>query len=184
MNEDRLVSCHIASTRFCSAGTEIYGAGQAALGGERDGCGGFGSMGPTVGAGVGCAGSPTQPTSNPQTYPKADTSGTGYTYKPADNDWGYITCPNPTGPNMPDSFQEYGPNGKPIGTPSSSAHPTATTQTWGATSASADAGRGVGSSAALLRPASPSTHPQSASPSYRVGFGLRVVEERSLLRRT
>ena len=83
----------------------------------RAGCGGYGSIGPTVGAGVGCAGSPTQPTSNRQTDPKADTSGTGYTYKPADNDWGYITCPNPTGPNMPDSFQEYGPNGKPIGTP-------------------------------------------------------------------
>ncbi len=85
--------------------------------GAAGGCGGYGSIGATVGAGVGCAGSPVQPTPNQQTDPRANTSGTGYTYKPADNDWGYITCPNPTGPNMPDSFQEYGPNGKPIGTP-------------------------------------------------------------------
>jgi PKD domain len=81
------------------------------------GCGGFGSLGPLVGASVGCASSPTQ-TSPDQ--PKAPTSAGGSahdTWKPADNDWGYVTCPNPTGPNMPDALQEYGPNGKPIGTP-------------------------------------------------------------------
>ena len=81
------------------------------------GCGGFGSVGPVVGATAGCGGSPSQPTPTQPEDPKPDTSGSGYTYKPADNDWGYITCPNPTGPDMPQALQEYGPNGQPIGTP-------------------------------------------------------------------
>ena len=74
-------------------------------------------MGPVVGATAGCGGSPSQPTPTQPEDPKPDTSGSGYTYKPADNDWGYITCPNPTGPDMPQALQEYGPNGQPIGTP-------------------------------------------------------------------
>ncbi len=49
----------------------------------------------------------------------ASTEGndSGDTWKPADNDWGYITCPNSVGPNMPAALQEYGPNGQPIGSP-------------------------------------------------------------------
>lgn len=94
-------------------GTALAGLGDN----SGNGCGGFGSLGPTVGAGVGCAGSPSEQTPNLPKDPKTDTSGAGYTYKPADNDWGYVTCPNPTGPNMPSSLQEYGPNGQPIGNP-------------------------------------------------------------------
>ena len=87
------------------------------LGGNGGGCSGFGTVGPTIGATAGCGGSPNQPTPTQPEDPKPDTSGTGYTYKPADNDWGYITCPNPTGPDMPEALQEYGPNGQPVGTP-------------------------------------------------------------------
>jgi PKD domain len=81
------------------------------------GCAGFGSLGPLVGASVGCASAATQPTPDQPRNPTSAGGGADDTWKPADNDWGYVTCPNPTGPNMPDALQEYGPNGKPIGTP-------------------------------------------------------------------
>ncbi|HTW06898.1 MAG TPA: PKD domain-containing protein, partial [Acidimicrobiales bacterium] len=51
------------------------------------------------------------------TYPKGNGGTSVDTWKPADNDFGYITCPNPTGPNMADALQEYGPSGNPIGSP-------------------------------------------------------------------
>ncbi len=91
-------------------------AAAGGLGGNGGGCGGFGSLGTAVGAGVGCAGPSAKTTSAPQGDPKGNGGGPGDTWKPADNDWGYVTCPNPTGPNMPAALQEYGPNGKPIGT--------------------------------------------------------------------
>jgi hypothetical protein len=111
----RLVTALTISALGCALGG-MTSAQASSLGGSY-GCAGAGSVGPVVGAGVGCAGSPTQSTPSQPRDPKTDTNGAGYTWKPADNDWGYVTCPNPTGPNMPDALQEYGPNGQPIGTP-------------------------------------------------------------------
>jgi hypothetical protein len=41
----------------------------------------------------------------------------GTYWKPSDDDWGYITCTNPKGPNMASALQEFGPNGVPVGLP-------------------------------------------------------------------
>ena len=56
-------------------GISISDAKADEFGGDAGGCGGYGSIGSTVGAGVGCAGSPTQPTPNQQTDPRAEPRG-------------------------------------------------------------------------------------------------------------
>jgi PKD domain len=83
--------------------------------GNGGGCGAYGSIGASVSAAVGCPGSPSQPAPSQNTDPKTGGDEVGDKWEPADNNFGYITCPNPTGPNMADALQEYGPNGKPIG---------------------------------------------------------------------
>jgi PKD domain len=80
-------------------------------------CGGFGSLGPVVGAGAGCYGGAAGPVAPQQNATSTASAPSGDTWRPADNDWGYASCPNPVGPNIPLALQEYGPNGKPIGNP-------------------------------------------------------------------
>jgi hypothetical protein len=87
------------------------------LGGNGGGCGGFGSLGTAVGAGVGCYGGAGATQVAPQRAAGPASAQSGDTWRPADNDWGYASCPNPVGPNIPAALQEYGPNGKPIGNP-------------------------------------------------------------------
>ncbi len=98
-------------------GVALPSARSDGLGGNGGGCEALGNIGPSVGAGVGCAGSPSQPVAAQHTDPKSDGGAVGDKWEPADNNFGYITCPNPTGPNLAYSLQEYGPNGKPIGNP-------------------------------------------------------------------
>ena len=95
----------------------------AGLGANKgNGCGGFGSIGPKVGAGAGCGGGATHP-GGTTTTTSADSSTTGGAtapsnyWEPSDNDWGYASCPNKTGPNIPSALQEYNPKGFPIGFP-------------------------------------------------------------------
>ena len=85
--------------------------------GGGDSCGGFGSLRPVVGAGAGCYGSAAATHAPPANATSTASAQSGDTWRPADNDWGYASCPNPVGPNIPAALQEYGPNGKPIGNP-------------------------------------------------------------------
>jgi len=88
------------------------------LGGNGGGCGGLGSLGPSIGAGIGCAGAPPAPPPPQQSHPAKSVGGsTGYTWEPAHNIWGLVSCPSSSGPNMPSALQLYGPSGQPIGNP-------------------------------------------------------------------
>jgi PKD domain len=113
----RRIALGVTAALFLTEALTFRPAAADELGGNVDGCGAFGSLGSSVGAAVSCPGSPTQTTSTQEKDSTSHTTLSGDTWKPVDNDFGYITCPNPTGPNLAYSLQEYGPNGKPIGNP-------------------------------------------------------------------
>jgi PKD domain len=108
-----VILCALALLSPLMAGDALAGS----LGGNGGGCGGFGSLGPVVGVGAGCNGGSAATALPSQKATGTASAGPGDTWRPADNDWGYISCPNPVGPNIASALQEYGPNGKPIGDP-------------------------------------------------------------------
>ncbi len=101
-----ILLCSVADPAFAGLGDNY-----------ANGCGGFGSLGPVVGVGAACSGGTSATPAPPQNGTSTVGVHPGDTWRPADNDWGYISCPNPVGPNIPAALQEYGPNGKPIGNP-------------------------------------------------------------------
>jgi len=119
-------------TMLCSlvAWPKVAFGAAAGMGSGATGCNGFGSIGPALLGAVGCAEKPgssrllarSPGLKPPEILPssvrvKGVITTPGYFLKPMDNDWGYETCPNKTGPDMPSALQEYNPHGAPVGLP-------------------------------------------------------------------
>lgn len=111
-----VVVAAVIVTMCALEGVHLSSASASGSGAPR-GCQAEGSIGGSAEAHVACGGSHNPGTPGQPKKPKPGAQASGDTFRPADNDFGYITCPNKTGPTIAYSEQEYGPNGKPIGTP-------------------------------------------------------------------
>jgi len=123
----RLISV-VAIVTFALTGLLAKSASADSLGGNGGGCDGFGSIGPAVGAGVGCPGSPSghpnpgspggkSPSGPGQSHQGGGTNGTGDYWAPVVGSRRVLACPNGSGAELGRALQEYTSKGVPIGLP-------------------------------------------------------------------